>query len=1190
MPTFAFHPAGNLLAAIDRDENIRLFDVEAGEQVRRLSRLATGSNTDERSHRSFDLFPKPVPLAFSSDGRLLTNGGENGISVWQVSSGQLYQTVDTGASIDIVELNPNGDLVATVVDENVIQLYSTVTGKKVRDFHSMVGKVNALKFSPDGKFMAVGSGNGSIRILEADTGREARDPPVFNICDRPYAVSGTIGEKTKGLANWGKLFPGKTQEAAEIVERTQGISEQLGSVCGYTKTAGDIAGGGYMGLFTRSIRSLALSPGGTQLAYQLGDNTVRVLNLLDGTILYEIDETGESAHKAVSQGESAQSAPQLSTLFFFYSPIKFSPDGSTINTIGNFKTVSRWHASTGEKVSSLAVSARDLSFDSAVPIPIPIPLPIPGGSVPLFGSTGNTLLTATLTGGTRLWDLERGGPPELVSKSSALFNNPSVSPDGRLVVTSGLNEKSPQPWKIFVKEVGSGKEVQSFQMEPVYTVQAMSILSEFLATFSPDSKRIALQTRAEDGPQLRVYELATADELYSAERIAHVEFSPDGNQLAMRDEAGQIKIVDTESWSEQFTAKTKGPEGGWLAGDVIFSSDGRRLAAVEDNRIKIWDLENKELYREREIKQSGLSNLVFRPGGDTLSYTTRRTLFHWDLDTNQVRTSSMLTDFWGNLSYSPDGSILALGGAENRIRLFDVDKDIELGSLVVPNQDDWLVVTPSGRLDTRWLEDVEEVHWVVREEPYTAQPLELFMREYYEPQLLSRLNRGETFQPLPDLSARNRALPEVEITRITETAPDQVEITVAVRETTSMTQRGADGQALRSGARGLRLFRDQRLVGYAPADLGELPLDAEGAAQMSFAVPLPRNRGPQVEFSAYAFNADNVKGLTSRRVHNLQAFVAPFPGQAYLISIGANDSEDPHFALRYAANDARLVLSTISERLQRMPQYREVVEVPLISAGGQMYATTSNVKGVFDLLAGRPSEATQQLLRDVPAASGLQKAMPEDLILITFSGHGYTDSSGVFYFVPSDIGSDSGGDLARIRPRLISSDMLSNWLLDVDAGEMMMIIDACYAAAVVEARDFKPGPLGSKGLGQLSYDKGMRILTATQANDVAVELAELEHGILTYALVVDGIHARKADFRPIDNRVMASEWLRYAVKRVPGLYDEARRGEINTLENGRPVSQDRGLVLFKEAVIKRQQPAVFDFSRGADESVLMAFE
>jgi hypothetical protein len=44
---------------------------------------------------------------------------------------------------------------------------------------------------------------------------------------------------------------------------------------------------------------------------------------------------------------------------------------------------------------------------------------------------------------------------------------------------------------------------------------------------------------------------------------------------------------------------------------------------------------------------------------------------------------------------------------------------------------------------------------------------------------------------------------------------------------------------------------------------------------------------------------------------------------------------------------------------------------------------------------------------------------------------------------------------------------------------MVLILDSCHSGAV-PGREFRPGPLGDPGFGQLSYDKGMRVLCAAQ--------------------------------------------------------------------------------------------------------------
>ena len=167
--------------------------------------------------------------------------------------------------------------------------------------------------------------------------------------------------------------------------------------------------------------------------------------------------------------------------------------------------------------------------------------------------------------------------------------------------------------------------------------------------------------------------------------------------------------------------------------------------------------------------------------------------------------------------------------------------------------------------------------------------------------------------------------------------------------------------------------------------------------------------------------------------------------------------------------------------------------------------------------------------------------------------------------------------------KFISSEELSVWLRGVDAGEMALVIDSCHSAASVEAGGFKPGPMGDRGLGQLAYDKGMRILAATQADDVALESERLGQGLLSYALVRDGLgKARRADLDG-DGRVMLQEWLEYGEKRVPDLYEEVKSGKLRLA--GRDTAADPAFLT--QVVRNAQTPSLFDFHRRADSVVLV---
>jgi uncharacterized caspase-like protein len=478
-----------------------------------------------------------------------------------------------------------------------------------------------------------------------------------------------------------------------------------------------------------------------------------------------------------------------------------------------------------------------------------------------------------------------------------------------------------------------------------------------------------------------------------------------------------------------------------------------------------------------------------------------------------------------------------------------------------------------GHFDTNNLEQIQGMNWVFPDDPLTPLAPEVFMRDYYEPRLLSRILAGERFKPVRSLSTLNRQQPQVTITdiKMQPDAKDLISVTVEVTESKNRLGKRVPN----TGVYDLRLFRDGQLVGYAPKSGGRVTAKrGTNKAVITFTdIKLPRRKNlTSIELSAYAFNNDRVKSATDHKVFRIPAAQA-VKGRAYLITVGIDANENPDWNLLYAANDARNIQSTLSETLRQTGEYEEIVNIPLISDlegrndAVNIQPTKSNFRTVIDLLAHGSVEPER--LKEIPQqiTAKLRRVGPEDFVLISFSGHGYADQrEGTFYLFPYDLGPGRGRDITpQLLRHTISSEELSLWLRDIDAGDLVMIIDACHSAAAVEREGFKPGPMGSRGLGQLSYDKGMRILAATQADNEAVGSGQLRHGLLMYALVHDGIKLGKADAMPEDRHITLSEWLRYARDRVPGLYTE------NVAVNGNRI----------------QQPALFDFARKRPDPILV---
>jgi len=175
---------------------------------------------------------------------------------------------------------------------------------------------------------------------------------------------------------------------------------------------------------------------------------------------------------------------------------------------------------------------------------------------------------------------------------------------------------------------------------------------------------------------------------------------------------------------------------------------------------------------------------------------------------------------------------------------------------------------------------------------------------------------------------------------------------------------------------------------------------------------------------------------------------------------------------------------------------------------------------------------------------------PEDAVFIHFAGHG-TAQGQRFYLLPHDLGYagertalDAAG-LQTILEHGISDEELERAVEGIDADKLLMVIDACNSGQALEAEERRRGPMNSKGLAQLAYEKGMYVLTASQSFQAALEADKFGHGLLTYALVIEGLNKGAADSDPTDGKVIAREWLDYATRRVPQIQvemmSEARR-------------------------------------------------
>ena len=149
---------GTLLPPPDDDNEVRLWDVEAGAELLRFK----GPRGD------FAVFA----LAFSPDGRTLVSGCRNGpLRVWEVATGKQRMQIE-GRGDGALAFAPDGKVLvcATPNYADTIHFWDTTTGKERRRLVSGQGGVYALAFSRDSKRLASAGEDGTVMVWDVVAG------------------------------------------------------------------------------------------------------------------------------------------------------------------------------------------------------------------------------------------------------------------------------------------------------------------------------------------------------------------------------------------------------------------------------------------------------------------------------------------------------------------------------------------------------------------------------------------------------------------------------------------------------------------------------------------------------------------------------------------------------------------------------------------------------------------------------------------------------------------------------------------------------------------------------------------------------------------------------------------------------------------------------------------------------------
>jgi WD40 repeat protein/tRNA A-37 threonylcarbamoyl transferase component Bud32 len=437
----AFSPDGRWLASADQESVVRLSDASTGSLVRRFR----GHSASVRS------------VTFSPCGRWLASGGlDQTVRIWDVNSGRQLLTLKGHTSeVTRVAFHPDGSWLASASSDATVRAWPATTLQEARLLSGRGGRVGSLAYSPDGSNLASTTQDGTVTIWDAGTGQvahtlecklleppsspvhEPRPPVAYSPDGRHIAAGAPDGTVRVWAADTGKLLQEHRLHTGcvwGLAYSPDGSRLASGAEKDNTILVWDAATGRVIHELRghkRPITGLAFSPDGTRLASSSLDETVMVWDASTGTEVRTLRGHGswvmsiafsrDGMHLASAGDDNAAIVWELAIgrparinhATVVWQAI-FSSDGQRLATCPADDTIKIWELATGLETLTLHGHTADVS--SLV-----------------FSPDGMQLASGSFDGTIRIWDARPWTPEgsreaeiarEALGKLDFLFSKP----------------------------------------------------------------------------------------------------------------------------------------------------------------------------------------------------------------------------------------------------------------------------------------------------------------------------------------------------------------------------------------------------------------------------------------------------------------------------------------------------------------------------------------------------------------------------------------------------------------------------------------------------------------------------------------------------------------------------------------------------------------------------------------------
>ena len=283
-----------------------------------------------------------------------------------------------------------------------------------------------------------------------------------------------------------------------------------------------------------------------------------------------------------------------------------------------------------------------------------------------FSPDGMLLVSGSFDQTLRLWELPTQ-TQSLIGRTQNHVKSVAFSPDGKRIASCCWSSMTVQIWKPFSRATTNLQEDNQMTIRRVL--------------FSPGGDQIACIS-FEDA-RIRLYDTETETSQFilvgHSSSVQEIMFSPDGSQLASVSGDYTIRLWDPRTAKER-TALIGGPGGpdrynAYLALD--FSPDGEQLASGgENNEVCIWNPKTGHLHHRLKGHHEEVLLVRFSQSGKKLASVGQdQTVRIWNTMTGELLHSFERKAYFSYAAFSPNNVYFAWQSADGSIKLYNLETE-----------------------------------------------------------------------------------------------------------------------------------------------------------------------------------------------------------------------------------------------------------------------------------------------------------------------------------------------------------------------------------------------------------------------------------------------------------------------------------------------------------------------------------